>query len=293
MTDEPVHWHHGLMAERWAEFTPDAPEVPFFQREIARFGEPALDLGCSVGRLLLPLSLAGVDIDGCDISGDMLRHCRNKAASRGLELRLYQQPMHAFDLPRTYRTIYTCATFNLAGSRDKGFAALRRCFAHLQDGGALLLHIVAEYARPEEWEKWEPTKRKTLPEPWPEEGRRRVAADGSEYVERFRLVSLNPLEQSETRQVRLEKWASGQLVASEEYDLHGNLYLPNEVLLMLQVAGFRLITIRGDYTDEPATPDSKTSYRLSRPQMRLGGCVNRQQGERQRGHRSDGLGGWT
>ena len=39
--------------------------------------------------------------------------------------------------------------------------------------------------------------------------------------------------------------------------MHGTLYLPNEVLLMLQVAGFRQITVRGDYADEPATPDSK------------------------------------
>ena len=29
MTDEPLVWHYGLMAERWAEFNNDAPEVPF------------------------------------------------------------------------------------------------------------------------------------------------------------------------------------------------------------------------------------------------------------------------
>ena len=38
---------------------------------------------------------------------------------------------------------------------------------------------------------------------------------------------------------------------------HRTLYLPNEVLLMLQVAGFRQVTIRGDHTDTPATPDSR------------------------------------
>ena len=116
MTDEPVNWFYGLMAERTAEFTPNATQLLFFQREIERFGQPALDLGCSVGRLLLPLLCACVVIDGCDISGDMLRHCRDKAAGQGLEPRLYQQPMHAFDLPRQYRTIYICNAFNLAGS---------------------------------------------------------------------------------------------------------------------------------------------------------------------------------
>ncbi len=150
-----------------------------------------------------------------------------------------------------------CASFNLAGSRDKGLATLRRCFAHLQEGGVLLLDVEAEYAWPEWWVKWGPAKGKTLPEPWPEKSARRVAADGSEYVERFRLVSTNLLEQSYVRQVRIEKWVAGQLVASEEGNMRGDMYLKNEMLLMLQVAGFRQITVRGDYTDEPASPDSK------------------------------------
>ncbi len=154
MSDESTNWFYGLMAERCAEFITDAPQAAFFRGEIARFGQPALDLACGTGRLLLPLLCAGVDIDGCDISGDMLRHCRDKAASQGLEPRLYQQPMHAFDLPRRYRTIYICDSFNLAGSREQALATLQRCFAHLEPGGALLLNITAEYAWPESWEKW-------------------------------------------------------------------------------------------------------------------------------------------
>ena len=70
--DDPIVWHYGLMAERWAEFNNDAPEVPFFLKTIERFGQPVLDLGCGTGRVLLPLLQAGVDIDGCDISADML-----------------------------------------------------------------------------------------------------------------------------------------------------------------------------------------------------------------------------
>jgi SAM-dependent methyltransferase len=257
MTDEPVTWFHGLIAERTAEFCPDATQVPFFQREITRFGQPALDLGCGVGRLLLPLLGAGLDVDGCDISGDILRHCRDKAATEGLEPRLYQQPMHALDLPRKYRTIFICASFNLAGTRDNGLETLRRCFAHLHDGGALLFDIDAEYAWHEGWEKWEPAKRKALPEPWPNERKRRMAADGREYIEQQRILLVDPLEQKMVCQVRIEKWVSGKLIRTQEYTQHRTMYLPNEVLLMLQVAGFREITVRSNYTDKPATPDSK------------------------------------
>ena len=80
MADEPLVWHYGLMAERWAEFNIDAPELPFFLKQIARFGQPVLDVACGTGRLLLPLLRAGIDVDGCDLSEDMLHHCRTKAA---------------------------------------------------------------------------------------------------------------------------------------------------------------------------------------------------------------------
>ncbi|MEW5989041.1 MAG: class I SAM-dependent methyltransferase [Chloroflexota bacterium] len=255
MTDTPLVWHYGLMAERWAEFIHDAPELPFFRQAITRFGQPALDLACGAGRLLLPLLRAGIEIDGCDISGDMLRQCQKKTASEGFNPRLYEQPMHALNLHRTYKTIYICGSFGLAGSRENDLESLRRCYRHLDDGGALLLNIQAEYTSPEAWSLWLRENRLALPQPWPEKSGGRIAADGSEHFGQFRIVNVDPLEQTVTRQVRLEKWANGQLVASEDYLLRDNIYFKNELLLMLKVAGFRHITVQGDYRDEPATAD--------------------------------------
>ena len=254
-TDEPLVWHYGLMAQRWGEFLTDAPEMSFFLQEIERHGQPVLDLGCGAGRLLLPLLAAGVDIDGCDISPDMLDQCRKAAAEAGYNPALYVQPMHALYLPRRYRTIYICDSFGLAGSRENDLETLRRCHDHLSDGGVLVLGIDAEYTSHDSWDRWLPEERGTLPEVWPDDVPRRVAADGSEHVARFRTVSVDPLEQTYTREVRLEKWESGSIIASEEYQLRGNMYLKNEVVLMLRVAGFRAISVRGDYTEEPATAD--------------------------------------
>ncbi len=257
MTDEPLIWHYGLMAERWAEFNTEAPEAPFYLQEIARYGQPVLDVACGTGRLLLPILRVGVEIDGCDISGDMLHYCEEKATSEGYQPKLYRQPMHAFELPRKYKTIYICDSFGLAGSREKDLETLRRCHTHLEDGGALMVNIEAEYTSPEAWELWLREKRQALPQPWPEDSRGRMAADGSEHFGRFRIIQIDPLEQSYTRQVRLEKWQSGKLVAAEEYTLRGNMYFKNELLLMLEIAGFSEVTVRSDYTDQPATADSK------------------------------------
>jgi SAM-dependent methyltransferase len=245
------------MAESWAECPGETPELPFFQQEIARYGQPALDLACGIGRLLIPLLRLGIDVDGCDISADMLLYCRRSAEREGLTPKLYQQPMHALELPRKYKTIFICNAFDLAGSRANDLETLRRCHAHLDQGGALLFNILAEYTSPESWDGWLSERRRDLPQPWPEQGSRRTAPDGSEYVTRVRLVDMNPLEQCLTRQVRIEKWQSGKLAATEEYAMHANMYLKSELLLMLNVAGFKDVSVRGDYTEQPATPESR------------------------------------
>lgn len=254
MENDPLVWHYGLMAEHWAEFNTDTPELEYFLREIARSGEPVLDLGCGTGRLLVPLLKSGIDIDGCDFSSDMLELCRRRAASEGFSPNLINASMHAFAAPRSYKTIYICGSFGLAGSRTNDLDTLCCCYTHLEDGGALILNIDAEYTSEDIWKTWVTEYCKSLPEPWPEEGSSKIASDGSERRSYFRMLGIDPVEQSYTRQVRLEKWVSGLRVAVEEYTLRGNFYLKPEVQLMLKVAGFRNIEVTGDYTDEPADP---------------------------------------
>jgi hypothetical protein len=60
-------WHYGVVAQWWAEFNVDGPEVDYFKTIIQRYGEPALDVACGTGRLLLPYLRAGLDVDGCDV----------------------------------------------------------------------------------------------------------------------------------------------------------------------------------------------------------------------------------
>lgn len=37
--DMPLVWHYGLMAERWAEFIRETPELAFFQQAVSRFDD--------------------------------------------------------------------------------------------------------------------------------------------------------------------------------------------------------------------------------------------------------------
>jgi SAM-dependent methyltransferase len=80
----PQTWHHGLVAEWWAGMDLDAPELEAYAPHVDR-GRPLLDAGCGAGRLLVPWLQAGLDVDGCDASADMVERCRDRARAEGAD----------------------------------------------------------------------------------------------------------------------------------------------------------------------------------------------------------------
>jgi SAM-dependent methyltransferase len=255
--DQPQTWHHGLVAEWWARFNVDGPEVEYYGRFVEA-GQPALDAGCGTGRLLLPWLRAGLDVDGCDVSEDMVAHCREQARREGLEPTLFVTPLHALEPPRRYRTTVACGVLGLGSTRAQDQEALRRLHYALEPGGTLLLDNEVPYGDSMRWNRWPRDSRGELPEPWPEEGMRRTAEDGSEFELRSRALSLDPLDQSVVLELRAEKRREGAVVAAEEHTLSMRGYFRDELQLMLERAGFGDVDVRADYADEPPTADSKT-----------------------------------
>lgn len=259
MAAESGTWHHGLMARWWVEFVPPEPaELDYFRAQVRKFGEPALDVGCGAGRILIPLLADGLDVDGSDVSADMIAQARTLAEKGGFSPALTVEPMHELRLPRKYRTIYMCGAFGIGGNRLHDRESLRRAHQQLEPGGALL---IANHWFPygemdeERWSRWLPGHRADIPREWPSEGERRTTSDGDEIEMFFRMGDLDPLLQRTTLQMRARLWHEGQIVKEEAHDLHENLYFAQEILLMLNDADFRDVAIEGGYTGKPATPD--------------------------------------
>ena len=253
MNDETHTWHYGIVARYWAERNVGGPEIDYVQKQIERNGQPALDAGCGTGRLLIPFLRAGLDVDGCDVSGDMLALCREKAESEGLSPRLYRQALHELDLPRSYQTIAAIGAFGIGVNREQDFRALQRFYAHLNPGGLLLLDNHLAYESAAEWQLWLRERREQLPDPWPEGVGSTPPDGGTGYALHSRVVAFDPLEQRITREMRAELWRDGQPVAQEEYVLTENFYMRNELRLLLERAGFHVKAIQGDYTEVEAT----------------------------------------
>ena len=255
---QPQIWHHGLVARDWGEFGTDGgKEAVYYKGLIETSGQPALDLGCGSGRLLLPYLQAGLDVDGCDYSQDMLAQCEERAKREGLSPRLYAQAMHELDLPRRYRTIFACGVIGLGGERRLTRQAMQRCHEHLRTGGIFAFNYMVRWNDPPAWMSRLPENRRSLPQEWPASTERKLLADGCELEVTARTVATDPLENIATRQIRVRLWRKDELLKEEVHTQKLDDYNKDELVFMLEHAGFSDIQIFGDFSDEPATADHK------------------------------------
>ena len=262
---EPDSWHHGLVARWWAYFAAAGPEIAYI-RGFVEAGEPALDVACGTGRLLVPYVEAGLDVDGVDVSADMVAWCTEAARRVGAAPRVSCQAMHELDLPRRYRTVYVCGGLGLGSTRRQDAEALRRILEHLEPGGTLVLDHEVPYTDPRRWGYWAARPAPALPEPDEPPEDRRTGPDGCEYAVRTRMLALDPVAQQEAWEIRARQWRDGVLVAEERHRLTANQYFPGELVLMLEGAGFTDVRVRGGYEDRDPTPeDDVLVYVATRP----------------------------
>jgi len=252
-------WHYGLIARYWDEFNvPAEEELAYYKRAIERFGQPALDIGCGTGRLLIPLARAGLAVDGTDVSADMIALCAARAKSIGLTPRLDVEGTHELDARRSYRTAFMCGVFGIGGSRSNDFAALRHVHDVLAPGGALLIDHEFPYDTDDvdAWARWLPGHRNNLPTEPSTNNERRRAADGDEIELFGRLIDLNPLEQRRSMALGARLWRGDDIVDQQPpVTLHESLYFAQEVLLLLEFSGFKTVKVEQAYSGSPATPE--------------------------------------
>ncbi len=266
VTDEPETWHHGLMALWWAQSEAEPDEFAYYRGAIERFGQPALDLGAGTGRILLPLLATGLDVEGVDVSSDMLDQARQAGISQGLSPVLHAQAFHALDLPRRFRTIYSVDSFGIGASRAQDLEALRRTFRHLEPGGALVFSHDQPWAGVDEldWARWLPGRRTDLPRDWPAEPEKRMTAGGDALELLVRSVWFDPLQQCRTIEMKARLLREGSVIREDRRSIRLNHYFAQELLQMLEAAGFSDVAVEGRYNGAPATPDDETLVFVAR-----------------------------
>ena len=203
-------------------------DIPFWVAEARTAPGPVLELCCGTGRVLIPCLEAGVQVEGLDLAGSMLDHCRAKLDARGLGAWVGIGDMRDFERPRRYALItipFNSFLHNLTQADQ--IATLERCHAHLEPGGRLMLNVFHPSARKLVEHDGTPRVIKTLPDP----------GGGSTRV--IDATRCDPLEQriTVTRTVeRLEE--SGGVIATHDMSFELRYVWKGELELLLTLAGF-------------------------------------------------------
>ena len=249
--DQPEYEYRGLIASSWDLMRGDTSQWDDRRRYlelIEQYGQPVLVVGCGTGRLVLDYLGAGIDVDGVDISPEMLAICRDKAERLGLQPTLYEQPMEALGLPRRYRTILVpSSSFQLVTDPDAAAAAMRRFLAHLEPGGALAMSIMVLWLEGEPLEtEWVMVAEQARPD------------DGA-VVRRWGRSWYEPNRQLEHTEDRYEVVRDGEVIAEEMHRRSPatRAYTHAQVRDLFDQAGFVDPQLFREWSATPASVDDE------------------------------------
>jgi SAM-dependent methyltransferase len=224
----------------------DKPTAPpdafdFYLQHARRAAGPILEPMCGTGRFLLPLLAQGFDIEGVDLSPDMLRACRARAQSLDLAPVLHEQSLSRLELERRFALVFIpSGSLCLLTDEAELDACLRRIHAAMLPGATFLAEV----------EQLQPREAATSGT-WG--GRWLERPDGAKLIISW-LSQYSSVEGISRSIHRYELVQDGQLVASEFEDFELKFYEPSHFRRLLERAGFSEITVRKAY--EPGPPDS-------------------------------------
>lgn len=247
--------YRGLIAKSWDLLRGDTSQWAdryFFWGVIVESGTPALDVGCGTGRLLLDYLSDGLEVEGVDVSPEMLNLLLDKAHQDGMDPVVYLQAMEALDLPRKYRTIIVpSSSIQLVIDLNQAEGVIERFYAHLEPGGTLAMSFMLLF-------DGDPQESGTRTSDWELVGEETRPSDGA-IVRRWTRSTFDFESQLESTKDRYEILKGGEVIESDEYSRSPatRWYTQDESVELLRRSGFENIQMFHEFTQEPARTDSR------------------------------------
>lgn len=212
---------------------PGAAMEAFYVGAARANGPRVLELGCGSGRLTVPMAATGLEVVGGDLSDPMLARARELARERGVNIETRHLDMRDFDLGgRQFDTVFIAANSIMHLLTAEDFAGFFRAVArHLAPGGRLLFDCfvpsAALLSRPGQRQPMTIVRHPEL---------------GEVSVEEI-------IDYDAVSQVVHTKWfwSTATRTDFEIMDLRLRQIFPQEVPLLLEANGFRLVERFGDF----------------------------------------------
>jgi len=226
-------------------------DVPLWLSLAEREGGPIVEWGAGTGRIAIPLSEAGFEATGVELSERMVEEGRKK----GGNVEWVHGDMRSARLGRRY-SLAVCAfnSFLCLLSVDDALAFLRNAREHLEPGGLLGIEVSA--FSPEELAE----------EPGGPELRHdftRELPDGR--LDRFSVSRYDAASQLLSMRLFYELYGpSGELRDRRAHDLTIRVTWRDDLRLLLRLAGFEVEAVYGGFEGEPFAAGSDHLIVLAR-----------------------------
>lgn len=216
-------------------------DLAFYRQLALEADGPVLDLPCGTGRVLLPLLQEGIDIEGVDLSAEMLAGLRQKAEALGLQPQVHHASFTELRLERQFALIISpCNSFVHNLTAEDQIQSLRLCREHLLPGGLLVIDtffpgsqfLATDNQRVLEGEITHPST-----------GNRLRMYDSRSFDRVKQLFdSKNEVEELNT---------DGRLVSTRQFSTTIRWIYKTEMELLLRIAGFSRWEICGGFDRRP------------------------------------------
>lgn len=208
-------------------------DVEYYQERLKEVDGRILEPAVGTGRILIPLLLSGFDVEGFDLSDDMLHFCTENLARYGFTKdRVKKGDLTCFEVKSLVDAIIIpTGTFLLLDSEEKARQSLAQCFNALQPNGRLLIDISLSHQFVQG--KCDSRQFKT--------------AENDLITLQVINAEIDYINQLTISHHRYDKWRNGSIIDSEWEVFKLKWFGVSEFKQLLISAGFSDITISADY----------------------------------------------
>lgn len=211
-------------------FSISEEEYAFFRHFLIKVPGPALEVACGTGQFLIPLIQEGFQVVGLDSSQAMLAVCEQKLTLLSLKTQLICQRMEDMDIHQMFKTLYipSCSFMHVIDINDAQ-RALHKFYSHLEPGGQLLVSLFL---------KKKETSLALLGDYELNGQKIRCSREFIHY----------PTEKLQKADYHFDVYEDDALISSSVHSLVWRLYEIDEFSVMLSQAGFKSVSLYGDYS---------------------------------------------